>query len=165
MSSFAERLKKKSALNLDNISDLSQPSKPKIESREGKRKEESPNIPQVEKKSLKKDIEKNDSLLELERIKLELEKTKKAYQRLEGIRTKPFKEYKGRTYRITESQTQMLRSFANNLRKDVDRYENITLNSFLRAILANIEQRKDELDFDLILTEKDIEEEVSKLFK
>lgn len=165
MSTFAERMKK-SALNFDNqveekvVEEFKEPEKTN-------NKTSKPESIETKKEELKENLIVEQNRLELEKIKKELEETKEAYKKLEDAKVirKSFKNYKARTIRITEEQEKMIQNFYSNLPKDVDRFENVRINSFVRAIFENVNIRKHLLDFNHIATEDDIFNEVSKLFK
>lgn len=158
---LAEKLQK-SALNIKETSSVTEDLAPKAEKKEIHRETLS-----LKKENLKEDIERKESESEVQRLKRELQKQKEAYRKLEEMKVvkKSFKNYKAKTYRITHEQEEMLRQLWKSLPTDIDRLENITSNSFLRAILENVLERQDEIDLYGISTENDVYTEIKKLFK
>ena len=165
MTTFAERMKK-SALNFDKQVEEKVIDKEIVAIKPINSTSSNQPI-EVKKESLKDDMIAEQSRLELKKVKKELEEAKLAYKKLEDAKVtrKSFKNYKARTVRITEEQEEMIQSFYTNLPKNVDRFENVRINSFVRAIFENVKIRKHLLDFDHIATEDDIFNEISNLFK
>lgn len=154
MASLADRLKK-SALNFDEL---------KTEN------------PEVVKKSVAKISDNSDKvkltpliddseIADLKRQLKEKEDKLKALESEKGLKLSRYEDFRPRTFRITDEQYNSLRDMALSVPKSTKKYERITVNTFLRAVLQNVLESKEMINTEHLVDEWSTYKEVSKIFK
>lgn len=158
MKSLAEKMKK-SALNFETA--LNDETKPQVRI--------NAQTAVAKEKALKTStIDHKIDLNEVERLKKALELKENELRNLQKnsvLSSIRFEDFKPRTFRITEEQYNTLRDLAMAVPKSKRKFDRITINTFLRAVLQNFIERKDQISVEDLIGEQDTYKEISKIFK
>ena len=119
-------------------------------------------------KNSKTDLESEDILNKMKALEEELQREKSRRKSLEEIKSfkrSRFEDFEVLAARVTKDQKAGFQALSRQIKANKDAYERITGNSLLRGLLEAFLKRAENLNLDSYYSDKDVYDDIEKLFK